>query len=484
MTASPVARAWLGLRRVGQPLLARAPGPVQRRVRRLLGAVELGSPEQLLEDWSQPLVGDRPCRPGVPQQSAGAPSPAAPRAAVRAASRELTCVVVTAHLDVGGMDEVIRTHVDRLPAHGFRVAVLQAQDRAEALRPMGRTGEHLRSRGVEVVDHRAGDPAAWLAGQAPDVVSVHGGATWAIELAGRLGVPCVETVHGMHFLFDADPEEVRRRDALLTAVVPVSELVREQYLRAVPGADTTRLVTIPNGVDLSARRAVSRQRARAALGLEDEFLVTSLARHCVQKNAYGLIDAFADVARMHPDAHLLVAGRPDSATYLAQCAHRRDSMAGGDRVHLRDHLPEPALLLAASDAFVLDSFFEGWALASMEALVMGVPAVCADVGGAREQLAGPEPPGRLVANPLGDPAAVSWETIRRAQYQPQVNREELIGALDELVRDRDRWRARSGRIAASARTRFDLDVAVRRHAQVLRSAATRRPLLTTVEGRC
>ena len=46
----------------------------------------------------------------------------------------------------------------------------------------------------------------------------------------------------------------------------------------------------------------------------------------------------------------------------------------------------PPHLLAAADGFVLDSFFEGWSLASMEALFAGVPMVLSEVGGAREQI--------------------------------------------------------------------------------------------------
>ncbi|MGO8610190.1 glycosyltransferase, partial [Rhizobium johnstonii] len=41
-------------------------------------------------------------------------------------------------------------------------------------------------------------------------------------------------------------------------------------------------------------------------------------------------------------------------------------------------------LLTAADAFVLDSFFEGWPVAATEAAAFGHPVILSDVGGARE----------------------------------------------------------------------------------------------------
>jgi glycosyltransferase involved in cell wall biosynthesis len=137
-------------------------------------------------------------------------------------------------------------------------------------------------------------------------------------------------------------------------------------------------------------------------------------------------------------------------------------------VHLRDNIADPARLLAAADAFVLNSFFEGWALASMEALCAGLPVVVSDVGGAREQVGSIEQGrGHLVPNPIGDPVRVNWETIREARFQRQANRGALVSAMSALVSERSEWRSARDRLIRESAERFDPEVCLRRHALVL-----------------
>ena len=99
------------------------------------------------------------------------------------------------------------------------------------------------------------------------------------------------------------------RAAKMSAIVSVSELVRLQYLAGNPGFPSARIVTIPNGVDEERRRGGDRAKARHRLEVHEEYLFVSLSRHCLQKNTYGLLTAFSDLARHHPGAHLVVAGK-------------------------------------------------------------------------------------------------------------------------------------------------------------------------------
>jgi glycosyltransferase involved in cell wall biosynthesis len=267
----------------------------------------------------------------------------------------------------------------------------------------------------------------------------------------------------------------RTRAGRVAALIAVSEMVRRQYLAGVPGFPAQRLVTIPNGVDELRIAQVDRALARAALGLRDEFLFVSLARYGLQKNTYALVTAFAEVAARHPDAHLLVAGRADDPAYFAQVADHARRQECASRIHLRGHCTNPSALLAAADAFVLDSFFEGWSLASMEALVLGVPVVMADVGGAREQLAA-EGWGHLVANPAHHPESVDWDTIAMLRFRPQDNRAELVDAMSQVVREADLWIARREDLARQARSAFPAGLCLRRHAEVLRAVASGAPI--------
>lgn len=429
----------------------------------------------IIQDWSVPLLGpERPLATAnsalVPraQEMTGGP-------ATRVQFSALRCLLVTDTLDVGGTDEVVAFLAARLTDVGFETAVLELTEDSD------------RAEGVAARALRAADVPVWRGGPTlgeqklrawhPDVVAIHTGRPydrepwWPFQAATAANIPVVQTLHGSYALYDAKPDFVAHQTSLADIVVSVSALLREQYLRIDRDYPKERIVVVPNAV--RPRALPAREDARGVLGLDSEYLFLCLARYCLQKNTYGLVRAFARVADRYPEAHLLVAGRLDDARYAAQIRALADSLPCRDRIHLRDHLPDPALLLAAADGFVLDSFFEGWSLASLDALAAGLPVVLADVGGAREQLAGPEPPGFLVPNPLGDPLVVNWDTISRARFAEQANEDELVEAMSSLIAEREAWLARRTAIAEEARERFNPRIWVERHAEILRRAASR-----------
>nr|BFF09378.1 glycosyltransferase [Microbacterium flavescens] len=301
------------------------------------------------------------------------------------------CLLVTGTLDAGGMDEFVAFLAQGLRAHGIRTAALLAPLDEGA--PDGEIARRLRHAGIEVRDGATNQPEAvsWVRAWRPDVIAVHGNATWPIDLAGEMSVPVVLVLHGLHDLFGAPEQEVLERYRRAALVICVSELVRQQYLSMFPVIDPTRVRTIPNGIAPVTMPSGGRTAARAALGLTDEFLFLSLSRHALQKNTYGLVSAFGEVAERDPRAVLVVCGREDDLAYTRQVIALRERLACPGRVHLRGGTTRTDVLLAAADAFVLDSFFEGWALASMESLSAGVPVILSEVGGAREQLEGARP---------------------------------------------------------------------------------------------
>jgi glycosyltransferase involved in cell wall biosynthesis len=447
----------------------RAPAPVRNAGRRLLRRA--AATESPVEGWSTALLGGMPLGP-PPSPEEEATGPAAAPAQAAPGGPALRCVVATGVLDVGGEDEVVAFLGRRLPERGIDTFVAHSGTSIGAPGTVGgRLPSALRDEGVRVEEVSKSSGSRLLEDLRPDVISAHGAPEWWIDLASEHAIPYVETLHGMHSLFGADWEREAVRSARISRIVAVSELVRQQYLAGNPGIDAEHVVTVPNSVDPRRLPVLDRDRCRAWLGLDDQFLFVSLARHTLQKNTYGLVTAFADVAAAHPDAHLLVAGRPDDPAYARQAQGLRRGLRCRDRIHLRDHAPWPAALLAAADAFVLDSFFEGWALASMEALAAGVPVVLSDVGGAREQVGTESGRGRLVANPVGDPMAVDWESIRRMLFADQRNRDELVAAMSAMVDERDAWRAQRDALRAESARRFHPDRALAGHAAVLRDAA-------------
>ena len=472
------------------------PAAVRARRRDLVAWYDRHLPVAPIESWSGPLIESR-FIPGSSRDlligeiqaddaELGVVEPVQARRPTRAGDpdqAELRCLVVTGLLDVGGMDEMVAFLARRLSARRLQTAVLHAKPNPSASgEPGGRLGRMLQSNGIEVREANETGAPAWIERWRPDVITAHGAPGWVLDIARHLDVPYVDNLHGMHMLFWADWHAEALRGGKLSAIVAVSELLRQQYLAGNPGFPPDRIVTIPNGVDEERRSGGDRAAIRDRLGLTDEYLFVSLARHCLQKNSFGLITAFGDLARHRPEAHLVIAGHPDVGRYYRRTLQLRDSLPWRNRIHLRDHAAAPAALLAAADGFVLDSFFEGWSLASMEALFSGLPVVLSDVGGAREQIGDDPARGHLVANPLGNPLSVNWESVGTARYRPQVNREEFASAMEQLVANRAEYLSHREQLAAESAARFSADACLARHAALLRAVATGADLQADKDG--
>jgi glycosyltransferase involved in cell wall biosynthesis len=360
-----------------------------------------------------------------------------------------------------------------LPSHGVDTTVVHTATTDPRFHGKG---DALGLDGLGVINLSPHDGEQWLKTHHPDVISVHGAPNWFVDLAADAGIPIIETLHGAHSFFDRDtwPRE-RLRSERITGIVTVSELVRRQYLRANPGYPPNRIITIPNGVDDQHISIRDRTQARSWLGLRNEFLFISLARYALQKNTFGLVTAFSEVAEAYPEAHLLVAGRVDDRAYFEQVRRLRDRLSCAPRIHLRGNCRDASYALAAADAFVLDSFFEGWSLASMEALFAGLPVVMSEVGGAHEQVGDNGHRGFVVGNPLGDPEAMDWRSMSRARFRPQVNRASLVKAMSDIVADRDCWLEKRGALQEESVKRFSAELCLQCHADVLTRAAAGNP---------
>jgi glycosyltransferase involved in cell wall biosynthesis len=427
----------------------------------------------LLDDWSQPLL--RPSSGTMPVLEHTASLPGRYDTHVDRYERSipaLRCLVVTSDLDAGGMDEMVAMLARGFRRLGWTIAVLHVlSDPPPPVPTSRRIAKALLQEGIDVRELHERQAIAWLRDWQPDVVGAHGAPECIVQAAQRAGVPYVETLHGMHSFFGADWAKETRRAAGVSRIVAVSELVRQQYLQGNPDFPARHIRTIPNGVDRGQRRLPDRSAARSSLGLQDEFLFVCLARQCVQKNIYGLVSAFSEVARNCSRAHLVIAGRVDDPVYFAQVSALRDRQQHARRIHLRDHLQEPSLLLAAGDAFVLNSFFEGWSLASMEALCAGMPVVLSNVGGAVEQVGDDPRRGVVVPNPAGDALRVNWQSMRIHAYRPQVNQEALVQAMLEMATGQRESMAHRDALRQESERRFRCEPCVRAHADLLREAA-------------
>jgi glycosyltransferase involved in cell wall biosynthesis len=213
---------------------------------------------------------------------------------------------------------------------------------------------------------------------------------------------------------------------LADAFTPVSRRTLEFSART-EGVAAERATVIPNGIDFAEWNSLpDAAAARAKLRLpRDAFVVCTLGRLHEQKGIEFLLAAARTVAEQVPSATFLVAGYGPLRERLEAQARR---LGVDTRVQFLGYRRDIAVLLAASNVFVLPSLWEGMSNAILEAMAAGKPVVATAVDGAVDQVL-PGETGLLV--PPGDADALARALLdlardpRKAQEMGTKGRERV-----------------------------------------------------------
>ncbi|MDX2149153.1 MAG: glycosyltransferase family 1 protein [Bryobacteraceae bacterium] len=203
--------------------------------------------------------------------------------------------------------------------------------------------------------------------------------------------PVVATVHDVSFLERPEffpPSQamqlrwtVKRTVRRAAWVITVSEFSRRSIENAY-GPLNGRISVIPNGGS-TLFRPVAREVASAwvsqHMNVRSPFVLT-VGDLQPRKNQLGLIHAFADMIRAHPELphHLVLAGKD---TWHSGEVHQAAKASGaGDRIRFTGLVTDDELrhLYGACELFVFPSFYEGFGLPILEAMACGRAVACSN----------------------------------------------------------------------------------------------------------
>jgi glycosyltransferase involved in cell wall biosynthesis len=144
-----------------------------------------------------------------------------------------------------------------------------------------------------------------------------------------------------------------------------------------------KLLVIPNGVDVE-RWGHAWPVSRSRLGLSrNSGMILFAGRLDPQKRPNWLIERMPAVFDRLPNHDLVIAGEGPLRSSLGRLATR---LGISERIHFVGWQPDMPSLLAAADAVVLTSQWEGMPNIVLEAMAAGRPVATTDVHGVRELL--------------------------------------------------------------------------------------------------
>lgn len=220
------------------------------------------------------------------------------------------------------------------------------------------------------------------------------------------------------------------------ALADISVAICPSGMRGIPDGHRSKLIA--NAVDgFRVKATTPRHVTRRRLGIDvDKKVLLSLSRISEEKRLEVLVDA---MGHMPNEYHLVIAG-PDSASNPDYAASLRAK--SGANITWLGNVDPPADILAASDAMLSASTFEGWGLSMGEAMLAGVPVIATQFGllEARPDMAYIVPP---------DSTSDTWAAAIRSDFaatESQTHRAALAKQFIGTECDVDRWAARWQRL--------------------------------------
>ena len=336
---------------------------------------------------------------------------------MREDERGFSLMLVTTWLTRAGAETQVRDLACEHARRGARVVVVSMRDPEVFVQELTDAGVQVISLGMPkgVADPRGVIRLARAVHRfRPDVVHSH--MVHANILARVTRLFCrmpvlVCTAHNVDEGGRWRERMYRLTDRLADLTTNVSKAGVERYLR-VGAAPAGRMRWVPNGIDVGRfeRGPATRDAVRTALGVADAFVFLAVGRLEPAKGFDVLVRAIPSVVLAHPDAAFLFAGDGSQRQALEESAHVLPNVRF---LGVRDDIPD---LMAAADALVLPSRWEGLPMVLLEAASAGLPVVATDVGGNAEVVVNQET-GFLV--PPDDAEALSAAMIRIAGLPPE-----------------------------------------------------------------
>jgi glycosyltransferase involved in cell wall biosynthesis len=207
---------------------------------------------------------------------------------------------------------------------------------------------------------------------------------------GRISAPVViASIRDRGPYLTAMQRRVQRHVCRLADCILVNATAVKQWLLA-DGYDPSKIVIIPNGVDLNRFNGVDRAAARRSLGVsESTRLVGVVSRLSRLKGIEDFLLAAAMVASRMDDVKFVIVGEQspiNDTAYLDELSELARTLKVADKVVFTGLRSDVPALMSALDVSVMPSLNEALSNVLLESMAAGNAVIATDVGGTSEAL--------------------------------------------------------------------------------------------------
>lgn len=169
-------------------------------------------------------------------------------------------------------------------------------------------------------------------------------------------------------------EKIRFRLFDVADYIVPNSFAQEAYIQKYFPKLTSKIVTIPNFVDLDFFTPLGDKKRRR----KPQIIVA--ASIFASKNTLGFIDAVAALKEKGHDFHISWYGKVEAhIDYFNQCQEKINSLGLENYIELKEKTNKIRDRYQEADYFCLPSFYEGTPNVICEAMSCGLPVVCSDV---------------------------------------------------------------------------------------------------------
>ena len=225
----------------------------------------------------------------------------------------------------------------------------------------------------------------------PDILHVHHAHSLPITayLASNGEIPIVTTLHSFHALMGKKGKELDLQKKLFqknfdisSKLIAVSSYVKEEAIAL--GADSEKVVVIPNGININEWKPIPKEDARKKLDIDlDKKIVLFTGNLQKRKGIDILIESFRQVVDEISEVNLIIVGSGEEEKNLKFLTNKLGLHAS---VKFTGRVSDEELKLwyNACDVYCAPSREEAFGIIYLEAMACAKPVIGPDHGGPKE----------------------------------------------------------------------------------------------------